>query len=107
MTTMVAAVLTMTAAQLLDLATFAEMVRHVGSEAEANPLVSVLFGAYGLPIVAIAKVALLGLVVAIVVTLASRPRSKLADALVAVVLVAGIGAGIVGGVSNVAAIGLI
>jgi len=107
MTTLVAAVLTMTAAQLLDLATFAEMMRRVGPEAELNPLVSVLFGAYGLPVVAIAKVALLGLVVAIVVSLANRPRSRLAGALIGVVLVAGIGAGIVGGASNVAAIGLI
>ena len=42
---LVAAVLTMSAAQLLDLVTFMNMVNAVGPLAEANPLVATLFGA--------------------------------------------------------------
>lgn len=92
-----AAVLTMSAAQLLDLATFVAMVRAVGPAAEANPLVAFLFGAYGFPMVAIAKVVLLAVTAAIVAMLLGvRPRPKLAGAVIA----AGIVVGLVGGFSN-------
>ena len=92
-----AAVLTMAAAQLLDLATFVAMVQAVGPAAEANPLVAFLFGAYGFPLVAIAKVALLAMTAAIVAMLLGvRPRPKLAGAVIA----AGIVVGLVGGLSN-------
>jgi hypothetical protein len=92
-----AAVLTMSAAQLLDLATFVTMVRAVGPAAEANPLVVLLFGAYGFPIVAIAKVVLLAVTAAIVVLLlGARPRPRIAAA----VLTVGIVVGLVGGISN-------
>ena len=94
-----AAVLTMSAAQLLDLATFVAMVRAVGPEAEANPLVVFLFGAYGFPLVAIAKIVLLAATTAIVVMLLGgrpRPRPRMAAA----VITAGIVVGLVGGLSN-------
>ena len=92
-----AAVLTMSAAQLLDLATFVAMVRAVGPAAEANPLVAFLFGTYGFPLVAIAKVVLLAVTAAIVAMLLGvRPRPKLAGA----VITTGIVVGLVGGFSN-------
>ena len=91
------AALTLSAAQLLDLATFMAMVRAVGPGAEANPLVAYLFGAYGFPMVAIAKLILVAVVTAVVAMLLGvRPRPKLAAAVVA----AGILVGIVGGISN-------
>ena len=104
---LVAAVLTMTVAQLLDLATFGEMIRRVGTQAEANPLVAAMFDMGGMPAVAIAKVALTAIVAAVVAWLAQRPTSRLATALVGIVIAAGIAAGIVGGATNTAAIGLL
>jgi hypothetical protein len=91
------AALTMSAAQLLDLATFIAMIRAVGPAAEANPLVAFLFGLYGFPIVAIAKVILVAVVTAIVaILLGARPRPRLAGAVIA----AAIAVGLVGGISN-------
>ena len=108
MRVLVAAVLTMSVARLLDLATFDVMVRQVGAEAEANPLVAALTSAHGLPIVAIAKVALVSLVAAIVAMLARAPASAhLARLALVTILVLGIAAGVVGGVTNTAAIGLL
>jgi hypothetical protein len=107
MSGVVAAVLTMTVAQLLDLATFGEMVRRVGAQAEANPLVAAMFAMGGMPAVAIAKVALTAIVAAVVAWLAKRPNSRLATALAVVVVGAGILAGLIGGATNTAAIGLL
>lgn len=99
---LVAAVLTMSAAQLLDLATFVVMVERLGPGAEANPLVAALFGAYGYPSVAVAKVALLAFVTAIgAILLSPRGSTRVA----AVVLSVGILIGLVGGISNTIAIG--
>jgi len=91
------AALTLSAAQLLDLATFVAMVRAVGPGAEQNPLVALLFGAYGFPIVAIAKLALVAAVTAVVAMLLGvRPRPRVA----ATVLAVGIVVGLIGGISN-------
>ena len=98
----VAAVLTMSAAQLFDLATFLTMVHRLGPGAEANPLVALLFGAYGLPLVAIAKVAMLALVTAIGAILLRRTRTA---PLAGVVLALGIVIGLAGAVSNLIALG--
>ena len=99
---LVAAVLTMSAAQLLDLATFWTMVHRLGPGAEVNPLVALLFAAYGYPLVAIAKVALLAVVTAIGAILLKRARTaKLAVGVLAV----GILIGLAGGISNTIAIG--
>ena len=104
---LVAAVLTMTVAQLLDLATFAEMMRRVGAGAEANPLVAAMFAMGGIPAVAIAKVALTALVAAVVAWLSNQPTSRLASALLGIVIGVGILAGLIGGATNTAAIGLL
>jgi hypothetical protein len=105
MRVVVAAVVTMSVAQLLDLATFDVMVRQLGVRAEANPLVGALFGAYGLRFVAIAKVALLALVTAVVAVLAAMPVRRTRVAMIGIVLAVAIVAGVVGGASNIAAIG--
>lgn len=94
----------MSAAQLLDLASFVTMVRQLGPAAELNPLVAAVFDLYGYPMVAVVKIVLLSLVSAIatiVFVRTSRPR--LAAGLVAM----GILIGLVGGLSNAIAIGAI
>src|SRR2546422_3902179 len=73
MRVMVAAVLTMSAAQLFDLGTFVAMTQRLGPHAEANPLVGVLYASYGYPMVAIAKVVLLSFVTAVGGILPRRP----------------------------------
>jgi hypothetical protein len=106
MPVMVAGVLAMSAAQLLDLATFVAMVRQLGPAAELNPLVGALYALYGYPLVAIVKVLLLALVTAIVTILfarTSQPRPRLAAGLVGL----GILIGLVGGMSNAIAVGAI
>jgi VIT1/CCC1 family predicted Fe2+/Mn2+ transporter len=97
----------MSVAQLLDLATFVVMVGQLGPGAEVNPIVATMYGVQGLPVVAIAKVALLALVTAILAVLARTPMPRLAAALIVGILAIGIAAGLVGGASNTAAIGLL
>jgi len=108
MRVLIAAVVTMSVAQLLDLATFDLMISRVGLGAEANPLVAILYAAHGLPVVAIAKVALVALVAAIAAVLGRAPAPALVVrfALVAI-LASAIAAGVIGGASNTAAIGLL
>lgn len=101
MPVVVAAVLTMSAAQLLDLVTFMNMVNAVGPLAEANPLVATLFGAYGFPMVAIAKVVLLALTTGVAAVLLRPPRHS---RLLATVFAVAIVVGLVGGVSNAIAV---
>lgn len=98
-----AALITIAAAQLLDLVTFAEMMLRVGSAAEANPLVALLYTAYGLPTVAVAKLALIALVTATVVVMAGQPARRMTGVVIATAILAGL----VGGLSNVIAIGVI
>ena len=102
MPVVVAAVLTMSAAQLFDLATFLNMVNRLGPTAEANPLVGLLFGLYGFPLVAIAKVTMLALVCAIGAILLRRQATA---PLAGLILVAGTLIGLAGGISNSAAVG--
>jgi hypothetical protein len=102
MPVVIAAVLTMSVAQLFDLATFLTMVHRLGPGAEANPLVGLLFGLYGFPLVAITKIALLALVTAIGAVLL---RGKATGRLAAFVIAAGIVIGLAGGISNTMAIG--
>jgi hypothetical protein len=98
------AVATMSLAQLLDLGTFVAMVSHVGLGAEANPVVASLVAGYGLPMAAIAKSALMAFVIALTVVLAAR-RSRLERGVGVVVIAVAIVAGLVGGGSNVIAMG--
>jgi hypothetical protein len=101
---LVAAVLTMSAAKLFDLATFVTMVNRLGPQAEANSLVGLLFGLYGYPMVAIVKVVLLALVSAVAAVLVRAPvRPQLAAA----VLIVAILVGLAGGLSNSIALGAI
>jgi len=102
---LVAAVITMAVAQLLDLASFGLMMREVGPRAEANPLVAALYATWGLRAVVIAKIALLALVTAIVAVLATAPSARLRASIVAAVLVVAIVAGVVGGATNTLAMG--
>lgn len=104
MPVLVAGVLTMSAAQLLDLATFMALMRQVGPAAEANPLVAALFAAHGMPAVAIAKVLLLAGLSGIVAVLA-RPAVR--PGLAAAVLAVAIGVGLIGGLSNSIAVGAV
>ena len=104
MPVLVAGVLTMSAAQLFDLATFVTMVHKLGPAAELNPLVGALFAVYGYPMVAIVKIVLLALVSAISTILIIRTaRPRLAAGLVGL----GILIGLIGGLSNAIAIGAI
>jgi hypothetical protein len=90
------------AAQLFDFGTFTVMVGRHGIEAEANPLIAQGFMAYGLPLLALTKAALILLVGSILVLLdrpgASPRMTRLAATTVALLAVA---SGLVGGLSNV------
>ncbi len=99
---MVLAIITLTVAQLLDLGTFVRMIAGHGAAAEANPLVRYILTGYGLPMLVVAKLAVLSLVVAVVAQLAGRAAQPEHRRLVAAVLAAAIVAGIVGGWSNAA-----
>lgn len=101
---LVLGVIVMTVAQMLDLATYVEMVRRVGPMAEVNPIVRELFAGYGYPAVAIAKVVLLAIVSAIAAILVGpQSRRRLAGGLVGL----GIAIGILGGTSNAIALGVL
>jgi len=93
------ALLTMVAAQLLDLSSFVVMVRVLGPGAEANPIVGDLLGNLGLPGIVLAKLALILLVgmIACVLASGSGHRERWIGALV---LGWAILAGIIGGWSN-------
>ena len=98
------ALATLTLAQTLDLGTFVAMVRQHGLAAEANPFVAQLVAGYGLPIAAVAKVALIAFVTAVTITLVGR-RSRVERAVGVLVIGVAIVAGIVGGGSNVLTMG--
>ena len=98
------AIATMTLAQILDLGTFVAMVQRIGLGGEANPLVAGMVEDWGLPIAAVAKLAVIALTVAVAVVLTNRTRRTDRALGVAVVAVA-IAAGLVGGGSNVATMG--
>jgi hypothetical protein len=91
--------MTMTVAQFFDLGTFVAMFRRFGVDAEANPLIADLVADYGIPILALAKLALIVLVASITVVLSSRDR-RVDRRMAAVVLGAAILAGLIGGGTN-------
>jgi hypothetical protein len=97
---MTLAVLVVTVAQLLDLGTFLRMVAVHGPGTEANPLVAMMLADHGLPFVATAKIAALGLAVAAIVVLAGRIDRPRHPGLASLVAAAAITAGVVGGWSN-------
>ena len=96
--------LTLFAAQGLDFATFNAMVASHGASAEANPLVHGMFVAMGTPAVVVAKLALIGLVIALGIAAAARGWQGVWSAVGGVPLALAIAAGIIGGITNAATI---
>lgn len=96
---MTVSLLLLVSAQAFDYLSFLVMAGRHGLAAEANPLVVSLAEQYGLPGVTAAKLAVVALV-ALTAIVISPQRRKIA----AVVLLAGIGTGALGGISNVASI---
>ena len=94
------ALLAVTVAQLLDLGTFVRMIALHGPSVEGNPIVAHLVEGFGLPFVAVAKIAVLSVVVAVIVVLAGREDRVRHRRLAATVAAIAVVAGIVGGVSN-------
>ena len=84
-------------AHLFDYTSFLLMVSRHGLAAEANPIVVAITQGAGLPGLTLAKVVTVALAAVVMVAIAPR-RRRLAIAL----LTFGIGAGMVGGISNVA-----
>jgi hypothetical protein len=96
------ALLTLMIAQLFDLETFVRMVTLHGPATEANPLVHFLLTEHGLPLMVVAKIAMMSLVVAIVAVLAGRSDGTGHRRMVAAVMSVAIVAGVIGGWSNAA-----
>ncbi len=93
---------TLVLAQLLDLVTFDVMVHRVGPSGEANPLVSDLFQAMGMPAVALAKLALVVLVGSLVVAAYGHGERRVWALIGGVPLALAISIGLIGGITNVA-----
>jgi hypothetical protein len=92
------------AAQLFDFGTFTLMIDRHGIVAEMNPLVAQGFEAFGLPILALSKAALILLLGSIVVVLARElPSRRPIPGLAALITVLAVTAGLIGGISNVLA----
>jgi hypothetical protein len=93
------------AAQMLDIATFAIMVSRHGIVTEMNPLVAQGFAGSGMPMVILMKVALVVLVSSTIIVLGRRktPARGAARDLAQMVTLVAVVAGLVGGISNVAA----
>jgi hypothetical protein len=93
-------VLTVTVAQLLDLGTFARMIRLNGAAAEANPLVAGVLLSHGLEFALVAKLAALSLIVAVIVVLADRGGRTGHPRLARTVATLAVLAGVLGGLTN-------
>lgn len=90
------------AAQLFDYGTFTIMVERHGIKAELNPIVANGFLAFGLPIIALAKLALVVLVGSVIVLLGhDRSASVTTTRIAAFVTIIAVIGGLVGGISNV------
>ena len=89
-------------AQALDLATFSAMVRTHGVGVEANPLVSELFTALGLPGVAIGKAFLVVLIGALGLAAAASRPSRTWRIVGGLPMALAIAIGLIGGISNAA-----
>jgi hypothetical protein len=91
-------------AQALDLATFSVMVRDHGVAAEANPLVSELFDALGLPGVAIGKAFLVLLIGALCLAAAASTPNRTWRVVGGLPMALAIAIGIIGGITNTAVV---
>jgi hypothetical protein len=94
--------LTFAVAQFFDFGTFVTMVGRHGPEAEANPLVAMVLVGHGVPLLFVAKLAVVALAVAVVAVLVDRTARRPSPRLAASVLTVGILAGLIGGVTNAA-----
>ena len=97
---MVLAVVTATVAQMLDLGTFVRMIAIHGPLAEGNPLVSHVLNEFGVLYLAVAKIAVLSLVIAIVAVLWGRDGQRRNPRLAATIVGFAIVAGVIGGLTN-------
>jgi hypothetical protein len=91
---------TLAIAQAFDFATFSAMVGSRGPGAEANPLVQSMFLTLGTPAVALAKVALVVLIVALGIAAYVRGGQGRWAVVGGMPLAIGIAAGLVGGITN-------
>jgi hypothetical protein len=91
-------------AQAFDLATFSLMVARHGARAEANPIVNDLFDSFGMPAVVIAKLALVLLVGALCIAAWSRGNRGVWSMIGGLPLALAIAAGLIGGITNTAAL---
>jgi hypothetical protein len=91
-------------AQALDLATFGVMVARHGVAAEANPIVTDLVGSLGMPAVIVAKLALVLLIASLSVAASSRGGRGVWSMVGGLPLALAIAAGLIGGITNTAAI---
>ena len=85
------------AAQLFDFGTFTLMIGRHGIVAEVNPIVAQGFDAFGMPILALSKVAL------IVLLARDVPSRRPIPGLAATITLLAVIGGLVGGISNVLA----
>jgi hypothetical protein len=97
---MALAIIAVSAAQLLDLATFTRMVTVHGPSVEANPIVAFLLTDLGLPFVAVTKVAALAVIVAVITVLAGRGAADRHPWVVGTVAACAVATGLIGGLSN-------
>ena len=91
------ALFVLTVAHLFDYASFLVMFARHGLVAEANPVVVLIYDAGGLSVLALAKILTIGAAALLMLVVATRYK-RLALAM----LLFGIGAGMIGGMSNIA-----
>jgi len=96
--------MTLAIAQAFDFATFFVMVRIHGVAAEANPLVQRMFLALGTPAIALSKIALVTLIIALGLIAAVRGGKGRWSVVGGMPLALGIAAGLIGGITNAAVI---
>jgi hypothetical protein len=96
--------MTLAIAQAFDFATFFVMVRLYGVAAEANPLVQRMFLALGTPAIALSKIALVTLIVALAIAAAARGGKGRWSVVGGLPLALGITVGLIGGITNAAVI---
>ena len=95
---------TLLAAQLFDFGTFTLMIGRHGIAAEINPIVAQGFDLFGMPVLIVAKVALVVMLASIVVLLTrDGPSRRAVPGLAAFVTIAAVLGGMIGGISNVLA----
>jgi hypothetical protein len=92
------------AAQLFDFGTFTLMIGKHGIAAEVNPIVAQGFAVFGMPVLVVAKIALVVLLASIVVLLTrDQPSRRAIPGLAAFITIMAVLGGMIGGISNVLA----